>query len=316
VRTLAGLLLTGALLAHAQSAREPLAQANAALQTGEADRALALLNGNGSAQASNLRCRVFYTLQKWDRAVGECEQAVKLDGQNSANHMWLARSLGEKASRASFLSAYGLGKRVRSEFEEAARHDPRNAEALADLGEFYYSAPAVVGGGMDKAEGIAAQLDKFDTMRAHQLRARIAEERKDLGTAERELKQALAANSHPAFGWTELAGFYRRHQRWDEMESALHNADSAAQRDKRAGVAFYDGAAVLIRCKRDPALAVKMLEEYLASSSKTEEAPAFEAHTRLARLKDQFGDTAAANRERAATSALAHEYKPAQDGKH
>jgi hypothetical protein len=58
-----------------------------------------------------------------------------------------------------------------------------------------------------------------------------------------------------------------------------------------------------------------MLEEYLAGSAKSEEAPAFVAHTRLARLKQQLGDAAAANRERAAALALAHEYKPAQDSR-
>jgi len=316
VRALAGVLLTGALLAQAQSAHDPLGQANAALQAGQADHALLLLNGNATAQADNLRCRVYYTLQQWDSAVSECERAVKLDGQNSVYHMWLARALGEKASRASFLSAYGMGKRVRMEFEEAARRDPHNAEALADLGEFYYSAPSVVGGGLDKAEGVAAQLDKLDAVRAHQLRSHIAEQRKDYGTAERELKQAMVANPHPAFGWMELAGFYRRHERWAEMESAVRSGENAAERDKHAGVAFYDGAAVLIRCKQDPALAAKMLEEYVASASKTEDAPAFEAHLRLARLKDQLGDSVAASRERAAALTLAHGYRPAQDGKH
>jgi hypothetical protein len=124
--------------------------------------------------------------------------------------MWLGRALGEKASRASFLSAYSLGKRVRGEFEEAVRLNSRNAEALADLGEFYYSAPGVVGGGDDKAEGVAAQLDKVDGARAHELRGRMAEQRKDFGTAEREYKQAIAAGAHPAFQWMTLASFYRR----------------------------------------------------------------------------------------------------------
>ena len=40
---------------------------------------------------------------------------------------------------------------------------------------------------------------------------------------------------------------------------------------------------------RDPALAAKMLEDYLAGSAKTEEAPAFVAHDRLAQLKQQLG---------------------------
>jgi hypothetical protein len=56
-----------------------------------------------------------------------------------------------------------------------------------------------------------------------------------------------------------------------------------------------------------------MLEAYLASPSKSEEAPAFEAHVRLARLQKQLGDTAAAQRERDAALKLAHDYKPALD---
>jgi predicted Zn-dependent protease len=97
------------------------------------------------------------------------------------------------------------------------------------------------------------------------------------------------------------------------MESAVRSGQSAAERDKRAGVALYNGAALLIQTNRDSARAVKMLEEYLAGSAKSEDAPAFVAHTWLARLKQQLGDTAGAGRERAAALALAHEYQPARD---
>ena len=309
-----------AIPACAQIPAATLTQANAALQAGEADKALALLTplpatGQGAAEAHNLQCRVRFTLQQWDAAVKECEQAVRLDGSNSNYHMWLGRALGEKADRASFFTAFSLGKRVRTEFEEAVRLDPRNAEALSDLGDFYKDAPGIVGGGMDKAETIAAQLDRVDPARAHQLRGEIAEAHKDYGAAEREFKQAIAVSPHPASQWTVLASFYRRRQRWAEMEAAVHNCANAAAHDKHAGVALYDGAGVLIAASRDPAFAAKMLEDYLAGSSKTEEAPAFIAHIRLGRLKQQLGDAAAAQREFAAASALAHEYNPAQDSK-
>jgi tetratricopeptide (TPR) repeat protein len=307
-----------AMAAPAEGGKDQLAQANAALQAGQADKALALLNqvaqpSAGPAEAHNLKCRVLYTLEQWDRAADECEQAVKLDAQNSDDHMWLGRALGEKASRASFLSAYALAKRTRAEFEEAARLNPRNAEALADLGEFYHDAPSVVGGGLDKAETVAAQLGKFDPARAHLLRGRIAEARKDYATAEQQFKQAIGASAQPAFEWMTLASFYRRRERWTEMESALRSGETVAQRDKKSGAALYNGAGVLRACHRDPELAAKLLEQYLAGPRFTEEAPAFVAHTRLAVLKAQLGDPAAASRERAAALALAHDYKPAQE---
>ena len=320
MRVLAGLVLASAavLSASAQSSeRSQLALATAALQFGEADKALALLSPlaqpGGEAEAYNLKCRVEYSLEQWDRAANDCEQAVKLDGRSSDDHLWLARALGAQASRASFLSAFKLAKRVYAEMEEAVRLNPRNADALADLGEYDYTAPAVVGGGIDKAEGVAAQMDRIDPIRAYELRGHIAEQRKDFGATEREYKQALAASVHPAFQWISLAGFYLRRERWTEMEAAVRSGQHAAERDKRAAVALYSGAALLIQTSRDPARAAKMLEEYLAGSVKSEDAPAFVAHTWLARLKQQMGDVAAASRERAAALALAHEYKPALD---
>jgi tetratricopeptide (TPR) repeat protein len=315
------LLVAAPVSSNAQPAGpQALAQINQALQAGEADKALGLIGslpqaGAQSAEAQNLECRVRYTLQQWDMAAQKCEQAVILDGQNAMDHLWLARALGERASRASFLSAFSLAKRVRAEFEAAAHLGPRNAEALSDLGDFYREAPGVVGGGIDKAEAIAVQLDKLDAALAHQLRARIAESRKDYATAEREFKLAVATATHPANYWTTLASFYRRRQRWQDVDSAIHSCQTAAARDKKASVSFYDGAGVLIESNRDPALAAKMLEDYLASSSKSEEAPAFEAHLRLALLKKQLGDAAGAQRERAAALQLAHDYKPALDFK-
>jgi tetratricopeptide (TPR) repeat protein len=312
------LALVCAAAACAQARGGNLAQANAALQAGQADSALAILDSLGqadanSAEAHNLRCRVLYTLEKWDAATKECEQAAILDPQNSNFHMWLGRALGEKADSASFVSAYSMAKRSRAEFEKAVELNPRNAEALADLGEFYYSAPGVVGGGTGKAQSVAAKLDRLDPVRAHELRASIAQENRDLGTAERELREALAVSPHPAFQWIKLASFHRRNKRWTEMDSAIQNGKAAAERDRHAAVALYYGATVLEKANRNPALAIKLLEMYLASQGQTEEAPAFVAHVYLARLEKQVGDTAGAKNERSAALALASEYKPAQE---
>ena len=302
-----------------QNSSKFLAAADAALQAGEADKALSLLfslplAGPDLAMSHNLICRVRYTLGQWDAAAAECEQAAQLDPQNSEFHLWLGRALGEKASRASFLTAFSLAKRTRAEFEEAARLNPRNAEALADLGDFYRQAPGVVGGGIDKAEAIAARLDKIDPARAHKLHGQIAEQQKDFPGAEDEYRKTTSG-THPAEGWATLASFYARRQRFDEMESAVQSILSTALHDKHPGSALYDGAGLLIESNRNPTLATTMLEDYLASPSKTEDAPAFIAHLRLARLKQQLGDQQAANRERDAALAMAHEYKPAQDFK-
>jgi hypothetical protein len=97
VRILLAGLLAGALTVWlpaqapaAQTIKAELAQANATLEAGEADRALALLRnfpGQGaavsqsqSAEARNLECRVLYTLEEWSAAVDQCQQAVNVAG--------------------------------------------------------------------------------------------------------------------------------------------------------------------------------------------------------------------------------------------
>lgn len=305
-------------LASAQAGAGAFAQINAALQAGEADRAIAMLQSlpaplAGSAEADNLDCRVQLSLQNWDAALRQCEQAVRLDGQNSDYHDWLGRALGQKASRASFFSAYSLAKRVHAEFEQAVQLDPRNAAALSDLGDYDVDAPGVVGGGVDKAVSIAAELDKVDPARAAVLRGRIAEKHGDYGAAEREYRQAIAVSPHPGPQWIVLANFYRRRQRWTEMEGAIRSCSGVAERDHHSGAALYDGASILMETNRDTVLAVNMMKAYLANPGKTEEGPAFKAYLRLARMENRLGDTTDASRDQVAAAALAHSFRPAQN---
>lgn len=301
-----------------------LATANADLQAGKADEAMSLLNqaihsDPNDAEANNLLCRVQYATQHFDKAAGPCEKAVSLSPQNARYRLWLGRVTGERASRAAFMSAFSLAKKSREQFETAVKLDPRDAEALSDLGEFYKEAPGVVGGGMDKAEEIAKKLDALDASRAHELRAQMAEKQKDMGTAERELK-AACTGSRAAIQWMQLASFYRRQERWTEMEAAVKSGEAAAAHDRREAVAFFNGASVLARANRQPQEAIKLYERYIDSADKTEEAPAFDVLARLAKLRKQTGDQAGAERDRAAALALAHDYKPAldalQDAKH
>jgi len=294
--------------------------AGADLQAGKADEAIAILqealkSDPNSAEANNLLCRVEFTLQQFDQAASDCEKAVNLNPQNARYHLWLGRAIGERASRASFLSAFSMAKKTREEFETAATLDPRDAEVLTDLGQFYQEAPGAVGGGMEKADAIAKRLEDVDAARGHDLMGDIAEKRKDLATAEQEFKSAIAGAAHPAFQWMKLASFYRRRERWSDMESALNSGYAAAKADKHSVVALTNGASILARANRQLDLAVKLYETYIASPDKTEEVPAVDVHIRLARLHKQMGDQASAEREKAAALALAHEYKPALDFK-
>lgn len=260
----------------------------------------------GNAEAHNLRCRIYMQEQLWDQAIGSCQSAMKLEAGNSNYHLWLARALGEKADRVSFFTAFKMAKQIRVEFETAAKLDPQNAAALSDLGEFYVDAPSIVGGGLDKAGKVAQQLDTVAPDRAHYIRARMAESGKDYAQAETEFKSAIAGSKDSADAWMDLASFYRRRQRWDDMIHAVH---TGAGLDTRKGVALADGASVLIRAGRDLPFARQLLEQYLASPNKSEDAPAFQMQVQLGKLLSQLGDTSGAQQQFSAAVELAKDYQ-------
>lgn len=259
-----------------------------------------------NAEAHNLRCRIYMQEQRWNDAIQSCQTAVTLAPYSSNYHLWLARALGEKADRVSFITAFKMAKPIRVEFETAAKLDPHNANALSDLGEFYVDAPGIVGGGLDKAEQVAQQMDAFAPDCAHYIRARIAESRKDYGRAEEQYKAAVAGAKEPADAWMDLASFYRRRQRWDDMVHAVHKG---AELDAQRGLALADGASVLIRAGRDLPFARKLLEEYLASPNKSEDAPAFQTYVQLGKLLTSLGDGSGAQQQFVAAVDLAKDYQ-------
>src|ERR1700680_134621 len=138
------------------------------------------------AEANNLLCRAYFMVEEWDHGISACERAVNLAPQNSLYHLWLGRIYGEKADHVGFLSAAGLAKKVRTEFERAVELSPNSWEARTDLAEFYLEAPGVVGGGKEKALAQAELLATLNPAMAHWVKGRVAEKNKDNATAEKQ----------------------------------------------------------------------------------------------------------------------------------
>ncbi len=301
------LLLISPLRMKAESAEHLLA-------SGRADEAVQSLvqqiRSAPTAENYNLLCRAYFELGEWDAGIPNCEKSVSLAPDDSMYHLWLGRIYGEKADHAGFLSAAGLAKKVRGEFERAVQLDPNNWEARTDLAEFYVEAPGIVGGGKDKARTQAEIIARLNPAAADWVRARIAEKEKDSVTAEREYQAAVEASHGGARAWLNLAGFYRRANRYDEMEQAL---TTLASRPLDHPAALVDGASILLRVGRDYPLAARLLERYLDSQT-DEEVPAFKAHCLLGELLERQGDRNAAAEQYREALAMAHSFRPAQEG--
>jgi tetratricopeptide (TPR) repeat protein len=283
------------------------------LASGHVDEAIRTLEqqvagSTPKAESYSLLCRSYFMIDEWDRGIPNCERAIALDPQNSLYHLWLGRIDGEKADRTGFVSAAGLAKKVRTEFERAVELDPKNSEARADLAEFYLEAPGIVGGGKDKARAQAQALAAFNPPLADYVTGRIAEKEKDKTTAERAYRGAIETSHGTAQAWLHLAQFLAHSRRLDEMEQALRTMESARVDRPEA---LMDAASLLLHTGRDNALAVRLLRRYLASP--VEEGPAFKAHDLLGQALEKQGDRKAAADEYRAALALSRTYARARE---
>jgi tetratricopeptide (TPR) repeat protein len=298
------------------SAREEFAFSNApaanspeqTLITGSVDDAIRTLSGRSDAASLNLLSRAYYAVEHWDDAVQNGEKAVNLAPDNSMYHLWLGREYGEKAASVNPLSAASFAKKTKAEFEQAVKLDPSNVQAHADLAEYYTDAPSIMGGGTDKAREQATQVAKYDQSTSHWILALIAEKEKRYPDAENELQEAIKMAKDPARYRMNLASFYRRRGRLDNMQQAITQA--IAQANKNAEV-YYNAASELFQSGRDLSSATQYVRHYLDSGAMVEDAPAFRAHYLLGQIYEKMGNKSDAVAEYKASLALASGFAPA-----
>jgi predicted Zn-dependent protease len=108
-----------------------------------------------------------------------------------------------------------------------------------------------------------------------------------------------------------LASFYRRNKKYNDMEQAISKAVVA---DRSHDDIFFESAQLLWRTGRNFPAAVSYLQRYLTSDDHVETAPTFEAHYLLGSLYEKMGNKQDAAKEYRAALQLASNYEPAVEG--
>jgi tetratricopeptide (TPR) repeat protein len=285
------------------------------MKAGHADEALHALNlhvqdNPSDAAAFNLLCRTYFQLELWDTAILMAEKSIALEPRNSVYHQWLGRAAGRKAEVSNPFTAFNMARKVRAEFERAVAFDPDNISARSDLSEYYLEAPGFLGGDKHKARLQAEAIAPHDPALARYIMARV-EEKMHTGRAEEEYKKAIAASANDAARyWIELASYYRRSGRLQEMESAILQSLTATRRN---AAPEFDGASMLRDAGRNFPGAIAMLRSYLAGDTVSEDAPAFQARYLLGQLLEKQGDRRSAAEQYRSALELASQFRPARD---
>ena len=293
------ILLAATVLAAGPAPKDSLQM----LSAGQMNDLIGALITRDDAESYNLLSRAYYAIEQWDAAIKNGERAVNLRADDSQYHLWLGRAYGQRAAEiGNPLSAAGLARKAKNEFERAVELNPRNVSARADLSEYYVEAPAIMGGGLAKARNQASEMQNLDPAAADWIRAIASEKEKKYSDAESSLRAAIARAQSPAQYWMSLASFYRQRGRLDDMQSAIK---SALAQPNRPAVTYYDAASELLQAGRDYPAAKQYVKTYLASGALLEEAPAFRAHYLLGQIYEKSGDKANATVEYQASLSLA-----------
>jgi len=198
------------------------------------------------------------------------KRAVSLAPGNAESMLWLGRTWGRKAEKASFMTAAMNASEARKCFEKAVAIDPHYREALNDLFSYYLEAPSLLGGGTDKAEAIAQRTKPLNPAEYEYDEAQLALKKKDNAAAEKHLRRALELDPAEPGRVLDLARFLAKRGRLEESEALFERADKMAP--GKPAILFVR-AQTYLETGRNPDEARKLLQQYLRSSITPDDPP-------------------------------------------
>ena len=239
------------------------------------------LQGEGSQDARVLLLagQIHYQLGNYKEASDQLEKASHLEPGHAEIFLWLGRSLGRRAETSNFFTAPGYAMRCREALERAVALDGANVDAMSSLATYYLEAPGFLGGGMEKAERLAAQIAVLDAAEGQSVVARMAEKREDFSAAELHLRRAAEMAPQHIERLIELAQFFARQGAVKQSEQAL---TQAAEIMPAAPKLLFAQAELYIQQQRRIPEAHTLLRRYLQMPLTPGDPPRREAERLLA----------------------------------
>jgi cytochrome c-type biogenesis protein CcmH/NrfG len=250
----------------------------------EYEQSLAVLQAIPQKDAAvyELLGRDYYMMGDFKKATDSLERAEAAEPRNSQYAVWLARAYGRRAETSNPFSAIGQASKARQYFEKAVELDPRNIEALNDLLEYYLEAPGFMGGGFEKAKAIAVRIGEVDPAEGHYAQATLAEKRKEMASAEDQLRHAIELAPHQVGRFIDLARLLAKQGRYQESDQSFARAEQLAPNSPKL---MYEKADVYIKSGRNLEVAKDLLKRYLSATITPDDPPKSDARKLLRQIQ-------------------------------
>jgi tetratricopeptide (TPR) repeat protein len=218
----------------------------------------------------------YYRLRRWDDAIHHFERAVSLEPSGSLYHLWLGRACGRKAEHVPLFMAFGHARRLLKEFEAAVHLSPDNLEARFDLLEYYLEAPAIIGGGHDRARAQIEEISRRDVRMGHTARARLYANEKKFDLAQGELLKSTVEFPDQPGSYIDLAEYLFGRMDYAEVEPKARKAVNMTEPpDRKASLML---AASWVRLNKELPEAEKGLESLISGPLEDDDPPFEDAY--------------------------------------
>ena len=188
-----------------------------------------------------------------------------------------------------------LGLEIRAALDRAIELDPDNVDARLDRVRFSMHAPAIAGGGLQRANDDARAIAQRDEHLGAFARGYILYRDKQYGGARIELQRAIASPRQETrvLALTWLGWLSQETQQYD---TAFATFERLRRDDPDNRSVDYEIGRTTVFCDCSPDAGIAALRRYIANPDPAGASRA-EAHFHLGRLLHRSGDLAGARRE-------------------
>jgi tetratricopeptide (TPR) repeat protein len=147
-----------------------------------------------------------------DDAVDHMERAVEITPASADYQYGLGAAYGTKAQNAGVFKQAFLAPKVKKAFERAVGLNPKLVEAHVGLAQYYWKAPGIMGGDMEKAMKEADAVIQLDEIRGRPFKAGILISEKKNEEAIQQMKTLLSSRPGEWRAWRAAGSFYMQNQ--------------------------------------------------------------------------------------------------------
>jgi tetratricopeptide (TPR) repeat protein len=214
-----GIFLAVPMFAAAQSLEEGIALASKGKLAEAKTTFESLLKQNDKNAEAHYRLGLILINRRFldeDDAVDHMEQAVEINPMNADYQYGLGAAYGTKAQNAGMIKQAFLAPKVKGAFEKAVGLNPKLVEAHIGLAQYYWRAPGIMGGDMEKAYKEADIAIQLDETKGRQLKASILFGEKKNAEAAQEMKTLTLHHADDWHAWRIAGLFFWRNKMTDD----------------------------------------------------------------------------------------------------